>query len=728
MFPEEDLTADDFVRIDGDVGYFRTPDGSRIAVDLRQSPYARRAAAEAIVRRSGGEPRMGAGAQATTMAAPPPAAPPSPPVAAPASTQAESSASAMPFYADAPAQADWLRRAQASTQPLAPTQPAAPTAPAQPLAPPPPAQPARPQTSREWLRERMLSGIQRRDEQIRQQYAFAQQMPAFQQGGPAAPTAPTAPPALAPQPAPVQPAPVAPATVQAPAMPLRVRTEGPSLDQLMVPGGADLGGTLADIVGSTPQQRREDARYGLIDRAADLEARRADVAGAAAEQQAQALGGATESIQQIERDRRQAMAQARGNYERAIDSLGAMHEDPARILRSAGGGISAAIAIGLGAAGASLMGGGENTALAIIQRNIDRDIAAQRTDINTAGTVAEGRRNLVSMMEREFQSRSAAEAAARSVMLQAAEAQTARMTAGLDNEAARLRGEQLRQQLSDQSAAAAAQAQQQEAEWNMNMRLQGARLQRMELRNAQTAQQMQARAGAGARGRAPTEAQMRAFNTYVESGANPMEAARIMRIAPELVPQSGRFALGVPAEQRVELTPARMETVNRMLSSGASRAEVAQATGLPESMIRQYAPAQDTEQAGTIIELESALREVEGLLGESGTNAPGIGTIESALPNAMISQRGRDLRASIANVIDLLGRDRSGAGLTQDDQASFRAILGSAGTEEDLRSGIQRIYAGIRARVSQFATGRTLAQEEAARAAAAPGFVGRRSE
>lgn len=675
MFPEEDLTADDFVRIDGDVGYFRTPDGSRIAVDLRHSPYARQAAAEAIVRRSGGEPRMGVGAQATTMAAPPPVAPPSPPVAAPAE-------------------------------------------PATPAIPPPAAGP-----DVEAQRAQRLQ--QQRDDEVRRQYALAQMMPAFQQLQ--APAAPTAPPALAPQPAPVQPAPVAPALVQAPATPLRVRTEAPSLDQLMIPGGARFEQTLAEVAG-TPAMRDDAARRALIDRAADLEARRAQAAADAAAAQADIVDASELRRQQVERERRVAMDDARRGYERAVDQLGAMREDPSRLLRSAGGAISAAIAIGLGAAGASLAGTGENSALAIIQRNIDRDIAAQRTDIGTAGNVADARRSVLGVMSQEFSSRDAAESAARAAMLQAAQLQASRVTAGLDNEAARLRGEQLQQQLSDEAAAAAAQAQQQEAEWQMNMRIQGARLQRMELRNAQTAQQMQARAGAGARGRAPTEAQMRAFNTYVESGADPAEAARVMRIAPELVPQSGRFALGVPAEQRVELTPARMETVNRMLSSGASRAEVAQATGLPESMIRQYAPAQDTEQAGTIIELESALREVESLLGEPGTDAPGIGTFESSLPNAAISQRGRDLRASIANVIDLLGRDRSGAGLTQDDQASFRAILGSAGTERDLRSGIQRIYAGIRARTSQFATGRTLAQEEAARAAAAPGFVARRSE
>ena len=76
MFPDEDLTPDDFVEIDGDIGYFRTPGGDRVSVDLRESPYARRVAAEAMVRRSGGEPRMGSGAQASMMSAPTPAARP----------------------------------------------------------------------------------------------------------------------------------------------------------------------------------------------------------------------------------------------------------------------------------------------------------------------------------------------------------------------------------------------------------------------------------------------------------------------------------------------------------------------------------------------------------------------------------------------------------------------------------------------------------------------------
>lgn len=669
MFPEEDLTADDFVRIDGDVGYFRTPDGSRIAVDLRQSPYARRAAAEAIVRRSGGEPRMGVGAQATTMAAPPPAAPPTPPAAAPAE-------------------------------------------PAAPAIPPPAAGP-----DVEAQRAQRLQ--QQRDDEVRRRYALAQMMPAFQQ-----PPA-VAPPALVPQPAPVQPAPVAPAVVQAPATPLRVRTEAPSLDRLMVPGGADLGNTLADIVGSTPQQRREDARYGLIDRAADLEARRAQAAADAAAAQADIVDASELRRQQVERERRVAMDDARRGYERAVDQLGAMREDPARLLRSAGGAISAAIAIGLGAAGASLAGTGENSALAIIQRNIDRDIAAQRTDIGTAGNVADARRSVLGVMSQEFSSRDAAESAARAAMLQAAQLQASRVTAGLDNEAARLRGEQLQQQLSDEAAAAAAQAQQQEAEWQMSMRIQGARLQRMELRNAQTMQQMQARAGAGARGRAPTEAQMRQFNTYVESGADPAEAARVMRIAPELVPQSGRFALGTPEGR--ELTPARMEVINRVLASGGTRAEAAQAAGVPEAMVRRFATSQDDQSASTVSALSAAVDELERMLPAAGEDIPGIGYTGN-LPDSMLTAQGRQIRAAVTNVADLVGRLRSGAAISQEEIDRFKQIIGASGRDEELIAGIRRIRREIGSRVQRAPSGQSVTERDVGAAAAAPGFVGRRSE
>ena len=292
MFPDENLQPADFLRQEGDIGYFQTPDGSRVSVDLRQSPYARQIAARALVERS---------AQGQALDAP--ALPPPPPTPAPGP---------MSLADDEP-----------MSQQVAP-----------PAAPP----------------------TQTPDE-IRRQYALTQMRPAFQGPQPPAPVAaaPLGAPAAQPQPS---------------AQPMRIRAPQPSLDALMVPQGYSPT-LIEEIAGGTPGSRSMDRREALIGREADLLAQRANAAAAAAEAERDAIDASASRALEIEQDRRSAMSDAQQRYQRSVDALGAMREDPARLLRSAVGGVSAAIAIGLGAAGAALAGGGENTALSIVQRNID---------------------------------------------------------------------------------------------------------------------------------------------------------------------------------------------------------------------------------------------------------------------------------------------------------------------------------------------------------------------
>ena len=764
----EDLQPEDFVRVDGDVGHFRLPSGQRLSVDLRNSPYARRVAAQALVERSAaGRPLFdpGSSPQPAQPAAPSPTPPPGPmsapvvdgPMSQPAQPVAPAAAPPMPAPMSGPSSTggedsvsnqEYLRRrfigsiyqrdaemiAQGLPTPTEqrinygrrllnmpplprPSREVVPfTAPAQPV--PPAAGPT--PTTEEGMRLRLAREAVGR---LMAERAAQPQAPAEALTMPVAPVPGAAPTQPSAQPA----APVL-------AAPIRIRREElpPTLDQLMVPGGAlpeeRYQGMLAQLSGGTPAERENAARRGLIDRAADLEARRADAAAEAARQQAEAIDASEMRRQQIERDRRVAMGDAQRSYTAAIERLGAMREDPARVLRSAGGAVSAAIAIGLGAAGAALAGGGENSALAIIQRNIDRDIAAQRADLATAGNVADARRGILGIVSQEFSSREAAESAARAAMLGAAQAQAARVTAGLDNEAARLRGEELQQQLSDQAAAAAVEAQRQEAEWRLNMALQGARLERIQIRNATEARTLAARAAGAGAGRAPTAAQMQAFNTYVESGADPREAARIMRIAPELVPPSGRFALGQRPEDRVELTPQRMETINRMLQSGATRAEVSQATGIPEEMVRQYASSQEDQSGGVLSALSDSLDRLDGLIGPEGSDIPGVGVFDSRIPDSALSQVGRNIRVEIANITDLIGRLRSGGAISAEEMDRFTSIVRGAGTEADLRAGIARIRAEVRSRMRRAPSGQSVAERGVSAAAQAPGFVGRRSE
>jgi len=633
MFPDENLQPADFLRQEGDIGYFQTPDGSRVSVDLRQSPYARQIAARALVERS---------AQGQALDAP--ALPPPPPTPAPGP---------MSLADDEP-----------MSQQVAP-----------PAAPP----------------------TQTPDE-IRRQYALTQMMPAFQGPQPPAPVAaaPLGAPAAQPQPS---------------AQPMRIRAPQPSLDALMVPQGYSPT-LIEEIAGGTPGSRSMDRREALIGREADLLAQRANAAAAAAEAERDAIDASASRALEIEQDRRSAMSDAQQRYQRSVDALGAMREDPARLLRSAVGGVSAAIAIGLGAAGAALAGGGENTALSIVQRNIDRDIAAQRTDIQTAGTAAEAQRSVLGMMRQEFSDQNAAESATRSAMLGAAAAQAQRVTAGIDNQAAQLRGGQLVQQFRDESAAAAAQAQAQEAEAQLQRRLLEARAQRVELANVGTARRLQ---GGPGRARPTTAPQARVYNATFDSLDTRLPLGERVRIASEAsgIPMGvagalagGRFAEGAAEETPRAVTTATMGAYNQLRESGATHAAALAAAGLPGNTPapsgNRFASPQDDQVAGTVSALSAALDRIDVVANPRGLpppeDVPGIGTVESMVPYSMLSQAGRNLRNEITNAVDLIGRLRSGGAISVDEGNRFAEILQGAGTEADLREGISRIRSEIAAR------------------------------
>ena len=670
MFPDENLQPADFLRQEGDIGYFQTPDGSRVSVDLRQSPYARQIAARALVERS---------AQGQALDAP--ALPPPTPAPGPMSLADDEpmSQQVAPPAAPPTQTPDEIRRQYALTQMMPAFQGP------QPPAPPALAGPQVPSTDAE-------------REAIRRQYALTQMMPAFAGPQPPAPVAaaPLGAPAAQPQPS---------------AQPMRIRAPQPSLDALMVPQGYSPT-LIEEIAGGTPGSRSMDRREALIGREADLLAQRANAAAAAAEAERDAIDASASRALEIEQDRRSAMSDAQQRYQRSVDALGAMREDPARLLRSAVGGVSAAIAIGLGAAGAALAGGGENTALSIVQRNIDRDIAAQRTDIQTAGTAAEAQRSVLGMMRQEFSDQNAAESATRSAMLGAAAAQAQRVTAGIDNQAAQLRGGQLVQQFRDESAAAAAQAQAQEAEAQLQRRLLEARAQRVELANVGTARRLQ---GGPGRARPTTAPQARVYNATFDSLDTRLPLGERVRIASEAsgIPMGvagalagGRFAEGAAEETPRAVTTATMGAYNQLRESGATHAAALAAAGLPGNTPapsgNRFASPQDDQVAGTVSALSAALDRIDVVANPRGLpppeDVPGIGTVESMVPYSMLSQAGRNLRNEITNAVDLIGRLRSGGAISVDEGNRFAEILQGAGTEADLREGISRIRSEIAAR------------------------------
>jgi len=798
MFPDENLSPADFLRQEGDIGYFQTPDGSRVSVDLRQSPYARQIAARALVERS---------AQGQALDAP--ALPPPPPTPAPGpmslADEGPMSRQAAPDWSpveidpaamdDSPAArregvyrrflgSVYQRDAEAISQGLPTMQerrddmgrrilrlPPAPRTsseivPFTPSSEPPAVvQPSRYAQDMPWR-----ASVTQPDEmppppaapppqtpdELRRQYAFAQMMPAFQGPQPAQPAPPprfvgtptpydiagmsqafaqptptaaqfqqmTAPPAA------VAAAPVGAtsAQAQAPGQPIRVRAPQPSLDALMVPQGYSPG-LIDELAGGTPGARSMDRREALIGREADLLAQRADAAAAAAEAERDAIDASASRALEIERDRRSAMSDAQQRFQRSVDALGAMREDPARLLRSAAGGVSAAIAIGLGAAGAALAGGGENTALAIVQRNIDRDIAAQRTDIQTAGTAAEAQRSVLGLMRQEFSDQTAAETAARSAMLSAAAAQAQRVTAGLDNRTAQLRGDQMVQQLRDESAAAAAAAQAQEAEAQLQRRLLEARVQRAELANVGTARRLQ---GPG-RARPTTAPQARVYNTTFDSLDTRLPMEERVRIASEAsgIPLSvagalagGRFVEGAAEETPRAVTGTAMEAYNRLRASGVPHQQALATSGMPTALPEpaggSFATTPSAETAGRVATAEAALATLRSYLPRDrdgnvipDADVPGIGTVAGQMGATTLSRLGQDQASAIRQFADNLAVEmtylRSGAGARDEETAATARSFGlhAGATQEEFRRGIRMAEAEIRAYRNAAARGST---------------------
>lgn len=811
MFPDENLQPADFLRQEGDIGYFQTPDGSRVSVDLRQSPYARQIAARALVERSA----QGQALDAPALPPPPPTPAPGPMSLAdegPMSRQAAPDWS--PVEIDSPvvdnspvSSREWVARrfigsiyqrdAEAISQGLPTMQerrddtvrsilrlPPAPRTsseivPFTPSSEPPAVvQPSRYAQDMPWsasmtqpneMPPAPAAPPPQTPDELRRQYALTQMMPAFQGPQPPQPAPPprfvgtptpydiagmsqafaqptptpaqfqqmTAPPAAAPVGAPS-------AQAQPPGQPIRVRAPQPSLDALMVPQGYSPG-LIDELAGGTPGSRAMDRREALIGREAGLLARRADAELAGAQMAEDAYSAAMRRQQSLDDERRSAYDDAQGRYQRSIDALASMREDPARLLRSAAGGVSAAIAIGLGAAGAALAGGGENTALAIVQRNIDRDIAAQRTDIQTAGTVASNQQSVLAAMQREFSDRQAAENATRSVMLGAAAAQAQRVTAGLGNEAAQLRGEQMVQQFRDESAAAAAQAQAQEAEAQLQRRLLEARAQRVELANVGTARRLQ---GGPGRPRATTAPQARVYNATFDSLDPSIPMAERVRIASEAsgIPMQvagalagGRFAEGAAEETPRAVTGTAMEAYNRLRSSGVGHQQALATSGMPTTLPEpaggSFATTPSAETAGRVATAEAALATLRSYLPRdragnviADADIPGIGTVAGQMGATTLSRLGQDQASAIRQFADNLAVEmtylRSGAGARDEEvDATARSFgLHAGATQEEFRRGIRMAEAEIRAYRNAAARGSTSEPVGAALTGSVPGL------
>lgn len=417
--------------------------------------------------------------------------------------------------------------------------------------------------------------------------------------------------------------------------------------------------------------RREtglDRDLRINDEARRIEARRAELAAIAAADERDRVEAELAARQQLDAERRSATGAARDSYRRAADRAASLSVDPDGFYhsRGVGGTIASAIAIGLGGL-SSAVSGGPNVVLDMINDEIERDLAAQQQRIDSAFRRAEAEGTLYDMTRQEYADRGAALDAARALAMENVAAQIAEREAGLGSEEARVNAEAMAAQLRDAAAAARAEAERAETEWRLRMQLLEARARE----HAATAARAERRAAAGPGGPSyeePTEARLNAANRLIDSGVDRARAAESVGLNPELIGGATRFA-----EASTDLS------------------------------------------AGSVAALSSALDEIEALMPsrESGGDVPGVG-MTGLLPDFIISDEGRQLRESLANIPDLLGRLRSGAAITPEEERRFAEILrGSVGTDESLRRGIARVRREIEARTLRVREGRDASGVEA---------------
>jgi hypothetical protein len=445
------------------------------------------------------------------------------------------------------------------------------------------------------------------------------------------------------------------------------------LDALMTgPGGYQ--DPIAGLAGS-PRDRMLDRGGGLIEQAGDLAAQRAALQGQAHEMAQEAAEAGERRRVELENDRRAAMGMAHDRYRRAVERVQAMNVDPSRFFREGGNVIGAAIGIALGAAASSISDDQSHleNAMGLIQQTIDRDIEAQRANISNAQAGLAGEENLLALLSQEFDSREAAEQAARAAMLESVAHRIGVMEADLGTAEARLAAEQAVFDLRQQAQAAAAAAVTAEEDREMERALQMAQLRR---RMAQAQIDERRAMGGGGTGalRAPTSQQMTDFNRLVDSGEDPYAVASQMRIAP---PRGGRFA---------EVT-----------------------TG---------------DQMGTVAAVSASLDALESMIPARGEDIPGVGRWAGYLPDIMVSEEGAALRQQLAATTELIGRLHSGGAISDPEFELFNRILGSASGQSDdrLRQGIEQIRRELNARRSRTIQGST--QSAYADDAARRGVVG----
>jgi len=127
------------------------------------------------------------------------------------------------------------------------------------------------------------------------------------------------------------------------------------------------------------------------------------------------------------------------------------------------------------------------------------------------------------------------------------------------------------------------------------------------------------------------------------------------------------------------------------------------ATKKAEAVEKAVTKFSDTIQKEGIPELETAVAQAENALGRyKPGQVPGVGPIKNALPAALMSAEGKDVRQALAQVRNIVLSARSGAAVTDQELRRLVEEIGTgAGMDDaDIRRGLQK----VRARLDQIKT------------------------
>ncbi len=430
-------------------------------------------------------------------------------------------------------------------------------------------------------------------------------------------------------------------TGRAPAPPIRTPVLSPQMVRdFSVPERFDE--TIAELTGQREATRGSPGNpEDLVDRQTAIAQREAQLASDDARRQQQVLAASEDERRAIEQERRTAVQAAEDRYRRAADRVAQARLDPGDWFRDQGafGMIGSVIAVALGAVGSAIAGTEGNAALDTINAAIDRDLEAQRSEMDAASSAADLEGNMLAQVGQDFDDREAARQAARASMLDQAALELQAHTADLASDEAVVNAEALREQLASAAATEREEALDRQSE--------------RDLRAAQT-------------------------RRYAAQAA-----------------RDERRASGGGGVTRRYTTP-MYEAFERALAGGASREEAARQTGFALEDAPRHS-SMTTEQRGTLDALSTALDTLEEEV--PSEDIPGVGFYDSLLPGL----EGRRYRQQIDNAIDLVARLRSGAAISNEEADRFEAILGAGTfqTEEQFRDGLRILRRDLSARLGR---------------------------